>query len=113
MISEISKLVAKRGVHDASVLSSRFRTCFSMEDSIEYVHPELSMMGEVLKYISGPVQTMGKCFRMMHVMVCGIFVSCKWSGDIDLFISGAITGRVTELMTGPISISGDSSTLER
>ena len=45
-----------------------------MKDSIEYVHPELSMMGEVLKYISGPVQTRGKRFRMMHVMVYGIFV---------------------------------------
>ena len=52
---------------------------------------------------------MGKCFRIMPVMVGGMAVSGKCPGVIDLSISDAITGRVTELMTGLISIRGDSS----
>merc|ERR1740124_549816 len=45
-------------------------------------------------------------------MVWGMIVSGKRYGATDWLIAGAITGGVTEfLMTGPISSSGDSSSM--
>merc|ERR1719246_400885 len=65
---------------------------------------------EALKYVSFPVQMLGKSFKMMPVMVWGMIVSGKRYGATDWLIAGAITGGVTEfLMTGPISSSDDSS----
>merc|ERR1719282_2113622 len=65
---------------------------------------------EALKYVSFPVQMLGKSFKMMPVMVWGMIVSGKRYGATDWLIAAAVTGGVTEfLMTGPISSSGDES----
>jgi len=65
---------------------------------------------EALKYVSFPVQMLGKSFKMMPVMVWGMIVSGKRYGATDWLIAGAVTGGVTEfLMTGPISSNDDSS----
>merc|ERR1719231_1486159 len=59
---------------------------------------------EALKYVSFPVQMLGKSFKMMPVMVWGIIVCGKRYSLLDWMIAGAVTGGVTEfLMTGPIS----------
>jgi adenosine 3'-phospho 5'-phosphosulfate transporter B2 len=64
---------------------------------------------EALKYVSFPVQMLGKSFKMMPVMLWGMAVSGKHYGLSDWLVALAITGGVTEfLMTGPIS-SNDSS----
>jgi len=61
---------------------------------------------EALKYVSFPVQMLGKSFKMMPVMVWGIIVSQKRYKLSDWLIAAAVTGGVTEfLMTGPISSS--------
>merc|ERR1712187_855134 len=69
---------------------------------------------EALKYVSFPVQMLGKSFKMMPVMLWGMVVSGKRYGLVDWCIALAVTGGVTEfLMTGPISSShgdGGSST---
>merc|ERR1719242_2161648 len=65
---------------------------------------------EALKYVSFPVQILGKSFKMMPVMVWGMIVSGKRYGVSDWLIAAAVTGGVTEfLMTGPISSGGDES----
>merc|ERR1719487_1130986 len=59
---------------------------------------------EALKYVSFPVQMLGKSFKMMPVMIWGILVSGKRYSLLDWMIAGAVTGGVTEfLLTGPIS----------
>jgi len=59
---------------------------------------------EALKYVSFPVQMLGKSFKMMPVMVWGMAVGGKRYKLIDWVIAAAVTGGVTEfLMTGPIS----------
>merc|ERR1719359_1320937 len=64
---------------------------------------------EALKYVSFPVQMLGKSFKMMPVMVWGMAVGGKRFSVTDWMIAFAVTGGVVEfLMTGPIS-SGDSS----
>jgi adenosine 3'-phospho 5'-phosphosulfate transporter B2 len=63
---------------------------------------------EALKYVSFPVQMLGKSFKMMPVMLWGIVVSGKRYTGQDWLIAFAVTGGVTEfLMTGPISSNGD------
>lgn len=58
---------------------------------------------EALKYVTFPVQMLGKSFKMMPVMVWGIAVSGKRYKPKEWCIAAAITGGVTEfLMTGPI-----------
>jgi adenosine 3'-phospho 5'-phosphosulfate transporter B2 len=69
---------------------------------------------EALKYVSFPVQMLGKSFKMMPVMVWGMLVGGKLYGMQDWLIAGAVTGGVTEfLMTGPIesqaSTAGNST----
>jgi len=65
---------------------------------------------EALKYVSFPVQMLGKSFKMMPVMVWGMIVSGKRYGATDWLIAAAVTGGVTEfLMTGPISSGDDDS----
>lgn len=68
---------------------------------------------EALKFVSFPVQMLGKSFKMMPVMVWGIIVSGKRYSLTDWMIALMVTGGVTEfLMTGPIashSTTGNSS----
>merc|ERR1719356_423776 len=64
---------------------------------------------EALKYVSFPVQMLGKSFKMMPVMVWGIIVSNKKYGLTDWIIATLVTVGVTEfLMTGPITSSSDT-----
>jgi len=61
-----------------------------------------------LRYVSFPVQMLGKSFKMMPVMVWGMIVSGKRYSPEDWTIAIMVTGGVTEfLMTGPISSHGD------
>merc|ERR1719333_1789587 len=61
---------------------------------------------EALKWVSIPVQMLGKSFKMMPVMVWGILISQKNYSLTDWLIAAAVTGGVTEfLMTGSISAS--------
>jgi len=65
---------------------------------------------EALKYVSFPVQMLGKSFKMMPVMVWGMIVSGKSYGLVDWGVAACVTFGVTEfLMTGPISSTGDDS----
>jgi len=65
---------------------------------------------EALRYVSFPVQMLGKSFKMMPVMLWGMAVSGKSYSTTDWLVAFAVTGGITEfLMTGPISSShGDS-----
>jgi len=66
---------------------------------------------EALKYVSFPVQMLGKSFKMMPVMFWGIVVSGKSYSLSDWLIAGAVSGGVTEfLMTGPITSHDDDGT---
>eukprot|EP00928_Gymnodinium_smaydae_P099816 TRINITY_DN9636_c0_g1_i2.p1 TRINITY_DN9636_c0_g1~~TRINITY_DN9636_c0_g1_i2.p1 ORF type:complete len:383 (-),score=52.84 TRINITY_DN9636_c0_g1_i2:297-1382(-) len=59
---------------------------------------------EALKWVSFPVQMLGKSFKMMPVMVWSIVISGKKYTAKDWAIAGAVTFGVTEfLMTGNIS----------
>jgi len=61
---------------------------------------------EALKYVSFPVQMLGKSFKMMPVMIWGIAISGKRYSALDWMVAAAVTGGVTEfLMTGPITAS--------
>jgi len=63
---------------------------------------------EALKYVSFPVQMLGKSFKMMPVMLWGMAVSGKRYGLYDWTIAACVTGGVTEfLLSGPISSSQD------
>merc|ERR1719498_1756999 len=69
---------------------------------------------EALKWVSFPVQMLGKSFKMMPVMLWGILISQKSYSPTDWCIAAAVTGGVTEfLMTGKIGSShaaqGDSA----
>mmetsp|Transcript_32267 Transcript_32267/g.58995 ORF Transcript_32267/g.58995 Transcript_32267/m.58995 type:complete len:347 (+) Transcript_32267:80-1120(+) len=69
---------------------------------------------EALKYVSFPVQMLGKSFKMMPVMMWGMVVSGKSYKIMDWVIAAAVTGGVTEfLMTGPISEDTGTSTSAR
>lgn len=62
---------------------------------------------EALKYVSFPVQMLGKSFKMMPVMVWGMIVAGKRYTSLDWGVALCVTGGVTEcLLTGPI-VSGD------
>jgi len=67
---------------------------------------------EALRYVSFPVQMLGKSFKMMPVMLWGMAVSGKRYSCRDWFIACIVTGGVTEfLLTGPIAshaVSGNS-----
>jgi adenosine 3'-phospho 5'-phosphosulfate transporter B2 len=65
---------------------------------------------EALKYVSFPVQMLGKSFKMMPVMCWGMAVSGKRYSLTDWLVAFAVTGGVTEfLMTGPTSSKGGDS----
>jgi adenosine 3'-phospho 5'-phosphosulfate transporter B2 len=58
---------------------------------------------EALKYVSFPVQMLGKSFKMMPVMVWGMYISHKRYTFTDWLVAAAVTGGVTAfLMTGSI-----------
>jgi len=58
---------------------------------------------EALRYVSFPVQMLGKSFKMMPVMVWGLLISQKRYTAFDWIVALAVTGGVTEfLMTGSI-----------
>merc|ERR1719231_2097908 len=64
---------------------------------------------EALKYVSFPVQMLGKSFKMMPVMLWGIMISGKKFNFIDWAAAGCVTFGVTEfLMTGPMSSPNDN-----
>jgi len=63
---------------------------------------------EALKYVSFPVQMLGKSFKMMPVMIWGIMLSGKAYTWLDWGIAACVTLGVTEfLMTGNISAPAD------
>merc|ERR1719453_1677783 len=64
---------------------------------------------ECLKYVSFPVQMLGKSFKMMPVMLWGIVISQKKYKLIDWLIAAGVTGGVTQfLLTGQISSHGST-----
>merc|ERR1719218_6052 len=59
---------------------------------------------EALKWVSFPVQMLGKSFKMMPVMLWGIVISGKKYSIVDWAVAAFVTGGVTMfLMTGSIS----------
>jgi len=63
---------------------------------------------EALKYVSFPVQMLGKSFKMMPVMIWGIMLSGKAYTWLDWGTAACVTLGVTEfLMTGNISAPAD------
>jgi adenosine 3'-phospho 5'-phosphosulfate transporter B2 len=59
---------------------------------------------EALKYVSFPVQMLGKSFKMMPVMVWGMIISQKRYSLEEWGVAACVTGGVTEfLCTGSIS----------
>lgn len=65
---------------------------------------------EALKYVSFPVQMLGKSFKMMPVMLWGIVISSKQYKAKEWGVALAVTWGVTQfLLTGPIaSPSGEN-----
>jgi adenosine 3'-phospho 5'-phosphosulfate transporter B2 len=69
---------------------------------------------ECLKYVSFPVQMLGKSFKMMPVMLWGIIISNKKHGCIDWAVAACVTFGVTEfLMTGPMGSPNDNANSAR
>jgi len=65
---------------------------------------------EALKWVSFPVQMLGKSFKMMPVMVWGILISQKAYTTTDWAVAACVTGGVTEfLLTGDIKAPGAQS----
>lgn len=68
---------------------------------------------EALRYVSFPVQMLGKSFKMMPVMCWGMLIGGKRYGVKDWMVALAVTGGVVEfLMTGTIDAkhsAGNSS----
>eukprot|EP00438_Fugacium_kawagutii_P014752 Skav202476 [mRNA] locus=scaffold149:659381:660385:+ [translate_table: standard] len=59
---------------------------------------------EALKYVSFPVQMLGKSFKMMPVMLWGIVISSKQTKLKDWAVALTVTWGVTMfLLTGPIA----------
>jgi len=59
---------------------------------------------DALKYVSFPVQMLGKSFKMMPVMLWSIAISGKWYSLQDWIIAAAVTAGVTQfLVAGSIS----------
>jgi adenosine 3'-phospho 5'-phosphosulfate transporter B2 len=63
---------------------------------------------EALKYVSFPVQMLGKSFKMMPVMLWGLAISGKRFSALDWCVALCITLGVTEFcMTGPMTSPSD------
>lgn len=59
---------------------------------------------EALKFVSFPVQMLGKSFKMMPVMIWGMIISQKRYSFTDWGVALLVTGGVTEfLLTGKIA----------
>jgi len=66
---------------------------------------------EALKYVNFPTQTLGKCGKMLPVMLVGVFISGKKYNLKDYSIAISITtGCMIFFLTGKIS-SGESNTV--
>merc|ERR1712087_34555 len=66
---------------------------------------------EALRYVSFPVQMLGKSFKMMPVMVWGLLIAQKRYTAFDWMVAMAVTGGVTEfLMTGNIDAKHSAGT---
>jgi len=66
---------------------------------------------EALRYVSFPVQMLGKSFKMMPVMLWGLMISQKRYTCFDWIVALAVTGGVTEfLMTGNIEAKHSAGT---
>lgn len=66
---------------------------------------------EALKYVSFPVQTLGKCAKMIPVMIWGYFIMGKKYGVKDFVIAAGVTiGCTLFALYGSISskVSEDS-----
>jgi len=64
---------------------------------------------ECLKYVSFPVQMLGKSFKMMPVMLWGIAISGKKHSFMDWAVAAGVTLGVTEFcMTGPMNSPNDN-----
>lgn len=58
---------------------------------------------EALKYVSFPVQMLGKSFKMMPVMLWGMAISEKRYSLVDWLVAAAVTAGVVQfLLFGPI-----------
>merc|ERR1712217_700551 len=55
---------------------------------------------EALKYVSFPVQMLGKSFKMMPVMLWGIVISGKRYSTMDWIIAVLVTCGVTQFLLG-------------
>ncbi|EGC38260.1 hypothetical protein DICPUDRAFT_76141 [Dictyostelium purpureum] len=66
---------------------------------------------EALKYVNFPTQTLGKCGKMLPVMLVGTFISGKKYGLKDYAIALTITtGCMIFFLTGKISTGGGDNT---
>merc|ERR1719375_1419193 len=64
---------------------------------------------DALKYVTFPMQILGKSFKMAPVMVWGIIISSKRYSLKDWAIATMVTSGVMEfLMTGPIEVEGST-----
>lgn len=58
---------------------------------------------EALKYLSFPVQTLGKCAKMLPVMIWGILIMRKKYGLKDFLLALCVTGGCTIfVLTGEV-----------
>merc|ERR1719498_743678 len=65
---------------------------------------------EALKYVSFPVQMLGKSFKMLPVMIWGMAVSDKRYSTADWTVALMVTLGCTEfLLTGPITSTSDET----
>tara|TARA_B110000305_G_scaffold208682_1_gene241107 strand:+ start:369 stop:1610 length:1242 start_codon:yes stop_codon:yes gene_type:complete len=65
---------------------------------------------EALKYVSFPVQTLGKCAKMIPVMIWGYFISNKRYGLYDYLIAtGVMAGCTIFALYGPTTSSHGGS----
>eukprot|EP00798_Chlamydomonas_sp_ICE-L_P012991 gene12991-5354_t len=68
---------------------------------------------EALKYVSFPVQTLGKCAKMIPVMIWGIFILRKRYGLKDFGIACVITlGCTLFLVTGEVQSKASKSMMD-
>jgi len=63
-----------------------------------------TMQYEALKYVSFPVQMLGKSFKMLPVMIWTIIIAGKWGKISDWCVAALVTvGVTTFLLTGEIN----------
>ena len=68
-------------------------------------HSTILFTIEALKYVSFPTQTLGKCGKMIPVMIIGAFISGKTYSWKDFVVAGAVTvGCVSFVLSGVSSL---------